>query len=64
MRLYATQWLPLALLVGFMFGAFTVGYSLHEHVPVTQAIGGGLLAAIVVFAASSLGFSRPRNTFF
>ena len=64
MRLSATQWLPLALLIGFTFGALTVGYSLHVHIPVTQAVGGGLLSALVVFAASSLGFSRPQNTFF
>jgi hypothetical protein len=64
MRLSATQWLPLALLMGFTFGALTVGYSLQVHVPVTQALGGGLLSAIVVFAASSLGFSRRLNAFF
>ncbi|HEV2028477.1 MAG TPA: hypothetical protein VGS16_08080 [Candidatus Dormibacteraeota bacterium] len=64
LRLSATQWLPLALLMGFMFGALTVAYSLQVHVPVTQAFGGGLLSAIVVFAATSLGFSRPKNAFF
>lgn len=38
--------------------------SLQAHIPVTQAVSGGLLSALVVFAASSLGFSRPQNTFF
>lgn len=59
----AAQWLPAALLMGLTFGALTVGYFLYEHVPASQASGAGLLAAIVVFATSSLGFSRPPNTF-
>ena len=63
-RLSYMQWLPPALLMGLTFGALTVGYFLQAHVTVMQALGGGLLSAIVVFAASSLGFSRPQNTLF
>ncbi|HEV2033257.1 MAG TPA: hypothetical protein VGU71_03510 [Candidatus Dormibacteraeota bacterium] len=64
MRLSATQWLPLALLMGLTFGALAAGYSLQVHVPVRLALGGGVLSAIVVFAAASLGFSRPQISFF
>jgi hypothetical protein len=63
LRLSATQWLPPALLMGITFGALTVGFFLQVHYPVTQVLGGGLSAAVVVFAAASLGFSRPQNTF-
>jgi hypothetical protein len=65
LRLSAKQWLPLALFMGISFGALTAGFdSLYDHVAVSQALGGGLLAAIVVFAATSLGFSRPQKTLF
>src|ERR1700674_380429 len=59
------RWLAPALLGGLTAGVLTEGYDfLQVHSPVSQAIGGGLLAALVVFAAASWGFSRPQNTLF
>jgi hypothetical protein len=49
--------------MGSTFGVLTAGYDfIQVHGSAPQALGGGLVAAIIVFAAAGLGFSRPQNT--
>ncbi len=54
-----TQWLPAAFLAGLIFGTLIAIYFIVIQAPLVQALWVGLMAGIVVFSASCLGFSRP-----